>query len=58
MDHETRHEEPMAEPPSRPLRTHGAQIVNGRREPVRLKAVNVGRLNMENFVTGYAATRR
>ncbi len=45
----------MTAPPSRPLRTRGAQIVDERGEPIRLKGVNVGGwLNMENFITGYA----
>ena len=47
----------MPEPPALPLRTRGAEIVDGRGEAVRLKGTNVGGwLNMENFVTGYAAT--
>ena len=38
------------------LRTRGPQIVDARGEPVRLKGTNIGGwLNMENFVTGYAA---
>jgi endoglucanase len=46
----------MHESPSRPLRTRGAEIVDARGEAVRLKGVNIGGwLNMENFITGYAA---
>jgi endoglucanase len=46
----------MADSLSRPLRTRGTQIVDGRDHAVRLKGVNIGGwLNMENFVTGYAA---
>jgi endoglucanase len=46
----------MAEPPSRPLRTRGTEIVDDRDRAVRLKGVNIGGwLNMENFITGYAA---
>jgi endoglucanase len=42
--------------PSRPLRTRGTEIVDGRGDAVRLKGVNIGGwLNMENFITGYAA---
>jgi endoglucanase len=38
------------------LRTRGPQIVDARGEPVRLKGTNIGGwLNMENFITGYAA---
>jgi endoglucanase len=46
----------MVDQPQRPLRTRGADIVDARDEPIRLKGVNVGGwLNMENFITGYAA---
>jgi endoglucanase len=39
-----------------PLRTEGSQIVDHRGEAIRLKGVNIGGwLNMENFITGYAA---
>jgi endoglucanase len=38
------------------LRVHGTQIVDGAGEPIRLKGTNIGGwLNMENFITGYAA---
>jgi endoglucanase len=38
------------------LHTSGPQIVDERGEPVRLKGTNIGGwLNMENFITGYAA---
>jgi hypothetical protein len=38
------------------LRTRGPQIVDARGEAVRLKGTNIGGwLNMENFITGYAA---
>src|SRR3954452_20094822 len=40
-----------------PLRVQGAEIVDARGAPVRLKGTNIGGwLNMENFVTGYAAS--
>lgn len=46
----------MAVESARPLRTRGAEIVDARGEAVRLRGVNVGGwLNMENFITGYAA---
>ncbi len=46
----------MVDSPSRPLRTRGTEIVDARDEPIRLKGVNIGGwLNMENFITGYAA---
>jgi endoglucanase len=39
-----------------PLHVRGAAIVDGRGEPIRLKGTNIGGwLNMENFITGYAA---
>src|SRR5215207_5839710 len=38
------------------LQTRGSDIVDGDGDAVRLKGVNVGGwLNMENFITGYAA---
>ena len=38
------------------LQTRGCDIVDARRRGVRLKGVNIGGwLNMENFITGYAA---
>jgi len=46
----------MSQAPSRPLSTRGAEIVDGDGNPIRLKGVNIGGwLNMENFITGYAA---
>src|SRR4051794_22810592 len=48
--------DPMPDTPSRPLRTEGTQFVDADGRPIRLKGVNVGGwLNMENFITGYAA---
>src|SRR5918912_1282352 len=45
----------MADTPSRPLRTRGTEIVDGREQAIRLKGTNIGGwLNMENFITGYA----
>jgi hypothetical protein len=42
--------------PATPLQVRGAAIVDARGEAVRLRGVNVGGwLNMENFITGYAA---
>jgi len=42
--------------PTRPLRVRDTAIVDERGEAVRLKGVNIGGwLNMENFITGYAA---
>src|SRR3954447_9095357 len=39
-----------------PLRVQGAEIVDARGAPIRLKGTNIGGwLNMENFITGYAA---
>jgi endoglucanase len=39
-----------------PLRTRGAEIVDSDGHAVRLRGVNIGGwLNMENFITGYAA---
>ena len=41
------------------LQTRGSDIVDSGGEPIRLKGVNIGGwLNMENFITGYARTRR
>jgi endoglucanase len=38
------------------LQIRGAAIVDGRGDPIRLKGTNIGGwLNMENFITGYAA---
>src|SRR5919112_2630117 len=38
------------------LQVQGARIVDGRGEGIRLKGTNIGGwLNMENFITGYAA---
>ena len=38
------------------LQTRGSDIVDGDGQPIRLKGVNIGGwLNMENFITGYAA---
>ena len=38
------------------LRTQGSRIVDADGDPVRLKGTNIGGwLNMENFITGYAA---
>ena len=38
------------------LQTRGAAIVDGRGDAIRLKGTNIGGwLNMENFITGYAA---
>ena len=38
------------------LHVRGAAIVDGRGDPIRLKGTNIGGwLNMENFITGYAA---
>ena len=46
----------MPDTPSRPLRTRGTEIVDGRDQAVRLKGTNIGGwLNMENFITGYPA---
>src|SRR5690349_21870433 len=46
----------MPDQPTGPLRTDGAAIVDQRGKAVRLKGVNIGGwLNMENFITGYAA---
>jgi endoglucanase len=46
----------MPDQPTGLLRTDGSQIVDHRGEAVRLKGVNIGGwLNMENFITGYAA---
>src|SRR3954447_25195562 len=39
-----------------PLHVQGAAIVDDRGDPIRLKGTNIGGwLNMENFITGYAA---
>ena len=38
------------------LQTRGSDIVDGNGAAIRLKGVNIGGwLNMENFITGYAA---
>jgi hypothetical protein len=42
--------------PATPLQVRGAAIVDSQGQPLRLRGVNVGGwLNMENFITGYAA---
>src|SRR3954470_4524255 len=39
-----------------PLHVQGAAIVDDRGDPIRLRGTNIGGwLNMENFITGYAA---
>ena len=39
------------------LQTQGSRIVDSNGDPIRLKGTNIrGWLNMENFITGYAAS--
>jgi endoglucanase len=46
----------MADQPPRPLRVRDAAFVDARGQALRLRGVNIGGwLNMENFITGFAA---
>jgi endoglucanase len=49
----------MVDPLIQHVRTRGAEMLDGRGNPIRFKGVCLGGwLNMENFITGYPAPSR